>query len=186
LITQKDDFVDVKKTQGGDGGAYRRLVERHQDKVSNLMWRFSRDPNTHRELVQEVFVELFLSLSGYKPLAPFSHWLARIATRVGYRFWKQEARKKSTPTIPLEDWDQVETPQIEECSPAEAAEMLNRLISHLPPRDRLVLTLRFLEDQSIEKTAELTGWSKSMVKVQTMRAKKKLKKIFESWDWESL
>ena len=34
-----------------------------------------------------------------------------------------------------------------------------------------MLTLRYVEEHSVEKTAELTGWSKTMVKVQAWRAR---------------
>ena len=63
--------------------------------------------------------------------------------------------------------------------PNEVAEMLHRLLKKLPPRDRLVLTLRYLQQNSIFETAELTGWTVAMVKVQTWRAKNKFKKLYE-------
>ena len=56
--------------------------------------------------------------------------------------------------------------------------MLHGLLEELPPRDRLVLTLRYLEELSVEETAERTGWSRAMVKVQAWRAREKLKRLF--------
>jgi len=41
------------------------------------------------------------------------------------------------------------------------------------------LTLRFVEERSVKETAELTGWTQTLVKVQTLRARGKLKKLFE-------
>ncbi len=64
--------------------------------------------------------------------------------------------------------------------PEEAAEILHSLLDRLPPRDRLVLMLRYVEDRSVEETAELTGWTQTMVKVQAWRARNKLKKLFEA------
>ena len=62
------------------------------------------------------------------------------------------------------------------------AEILYRLLEQLPPRDRLVLTLRFLEEKNVEQTAEWTGWSQAMVKVQTLRARRKLKRLFDRYE----
>jgi len=173
------DREDVKRSQKGDGDAFRHLIEKHQSSISSRMWRFSRDPLVHEELVQDVFIEVYKSLGTYRFKAPFSHWLARIATRIGYRYWKKMARQRSNPTVPLEEWDGIREERIDELDPEAAADLLHRLLAMLPPRDRLVLTLRYIEDHSIEETARMAGWSRSMTKVQIWRAKKKLKKLFE-------
>jgi len=176
---EQSDLRDVRRCLSGDGEAYRRLVARHQQRISGIMWRFSRDPDTHEDLVQDVFVEAYQSLGTYGARAPFSHWLARIATRVGYRHWKRERREGTIETVPLSEWDAVLEQPADDVGPAEAAELLHGLLAQLPPRDRLVLTLRYVEEHSVARTAELTGWSKAMVKVQAWRARSKLRKLFE-------
>ncbi len=178
------DISDIKNTLDGDDEAYKRLIERHQKQISSMMWRFSRDIGIHEELVQDVFVQVYLSLHTYKQKSPFTHWLCRIATRVGFRYWKTRASKAKLKTISLEDWDQASSVAAENLKPNEAGEILHRMLSKLPPRDRLVLTLRYLEQQSVNQTAESVGWSVPMVKVQTWRAKNKLKKLFEQFATE--
>ena len=173
------DIEDVRRCRSGDGEAYRRLVERHQGRVASMMWRFSRDPESHEELVQNVFVEAYVSLPRYRPTGAFSHWLARIATRVGYRFWKEQARERAHPTVSLDEWDHLPADNPDEMAPSQAAELLHRLLGQLPPRDRLVLTLQFLEAHTVEQIARQTGWSRAMVKVQSWRARRKLKRLFE-------
>jgi RNA polymerase sigma-70 factor (ECF subfamily) len=170
------EVADIRQSQNGDAEAYRRLIESHQNYVGQLLWRFSRDKAVHEELVQDVFVEAYFSLHSYKGTAPFSHWLARIATRVGYRYWKKAAAQ--TADLSLEEWDRVAAAGDHDDMP-EAAELLYRLLGQLPPRDRLVLTLRYIDDCDVAETAQRTGWTKTMVKVQALRAKMKLKKLFD-------
>ncbi len=81
--------------------------------------------------------------------------------------------------VPLEEWNQAVWEQPESLEPEEAGEILYSLLERLPPRDRLVLMLRYIENRSIEETTELTGWTRTMVKVQAWRARKKLKRLFE-------
>lgn len=175
------ELADIEETRQGDSDAYQRLVERHQDHVARILWRFSRDRMVHEELVQDVFVEAYLSLNTYRGRAPFSHWLARIATRVGYRFWKEKARQKETESFRLAEWDDVaeDGDAIERIEADQAADLLHRLLEQLPPRDRLVLMLRYLEGCDVAETARRTGWTKTMVKVQALRARDKLKKLLE-------
>jgi RNA polymerase sigma-70 factor (ECF subfamily) len=176
-----EDWENVKRTRDGDPEAYRRLIERHQDHVGRILWRFSRDRGVHEELVQDVFVEAYLSLSGYSSKAPFAHWLARIATRVGYRYWKEKARRRKTEPFDLQKWDEAtgDGAVARALEPEQAAELLHRLLEQMPPRDRLVLTLRYLDRCDVAETAQRTGWTRTMVKVQTLRARKKLRKLIE-------
>lgn len=177
LDCNDEDARDIRMSLEGNGEAYRRLIERHQAQVAAMMWRFSREPGVHEELVHDVFVEAFMSLSNYKAIGQFSNWLARIATRVGYRYWRQMAKDRMSHSITAEEAYLIATQPEPNIEPKDAAELLHKLLQQLPPRDRLVLTLRFVDSHSVEKTAELTGWSQTMVKVQTWRAKQKLKKI---------
>jgi len=181
-----DDSEDIRQARQGDSDAYRRLVERYQNHVAQILWRFSRDRSVHEELVQDVFVEAYLSLNTYHGRAPLSHWLARIATRVGYRYWKEKARQKAVEPFSLEEWDQVADDDeiLDRIEPDRAADILHRLLGQLPPRDRLVLTMRYIEGCDVAETSRRTGWTKTMVKVQALRARNKLKKLVERSEME--
>ena len=171
------EIEDVRQSRQGNSDAYRRLVERHQDHVAGIMWRFSRDLRVHEELVQDVFVEAYMSLAGYRRKAPFAHWIARIATRVGYRYWKKKARRREQEVFTLEQWDRLPDEPDETMDASQAATLVHSLLARLRPRDRLVLTLRYLEGCDVAETAHRTGWTKSMVKVQTLRARNRLENL---------
>ncbi len=172
------ELEDVHLSRRGDSNAYTRLIKQHQSHVSRILWRFSRDHLVHEELVQDVFVEAYLSLGSYREKSPFGHWLSRIATRIGYRYWKQIARRHETESFSLAEWDQLPDESPDEMDPGRAADLLHRLLAQLRPRDRLVLTLRYLEGCDVAETARRTGWTRSMVKVQSLRARKRLEKLF--------
>ena len=59
--------------------------------------------------------------------------------------------------------------------PDEAA-----VLARLAPRDRLVMTLMYLEQCTVAQIAELTGWSESLVKVQAFRARRRLRRLCET------
>jgi RNA polymerase sigma-70 factor (ECF subfamily) len=100
--------------------------------------------------------------------------------RVGYRHWKKLKRQRNNPHVSLDEWEQLaDTNTPDALAGKEAADLLYRLLGQLTPRNRMVLTLRFVEEKSVEETSELTGWSQTMVKVQTLRARNQLKKLFE-------
>ncbi len=90
----EQDRQDIENARNGDHEAFRRLVERYEADISRLMWRFTPLKQVCEELVQEAFVEAYLSLGSYKFKAAFLFWLKTIATRVGYRLWKRRAKER--------------------------------------------------------------------------------------------
>jgi RNA polymerase sigma-70 factor (ECF subfamily) len=168
------DLRDVADSRQGDGEAYRRLVRRHQAAIARRMRRFACHAADVEDLVQEVFVQAYFSLGKFSARAPFEHWLNRIATRVGYRAWKRQ--RSTRPSVTLDDRLAPSAPQAQG---NEAAEILQQVLWQLSPRDRLVLTLLYLEDRSIAEAAQLVGWSRTMVKVQAFRARARLRKLLE-------
>lgn len=170
------DQRDIAASLNGDGEAYARLVQHYQNQVVAQMWRFTRDTAVLEELVQEVFVEAYLSLKGFRGRAPFLHWLRRVATRVGYRHWKSQVRKRDREEALTETRLKLATAPAD-LSPFEAAEALYRLFAKLPSQDRLVLTLFYFEECDTNEIASRTGWNRTLVKVRLHRARKKLKAL---------
>lgn len=172
------DMADVEAVLSGDGDRYSSIVKRYQNYVSKIMWRFSRDRQVHEELVHDTFVEAYMSLGGYRGKSGLASWLATIATRQGYKFWREQSLQKASP-LQIEEWDMVADPsQADSVEPEKVSDLLFKLLGQLPARDRLVMTLRYIEDCSVEETAGRTGWSQTMVKVQLWRAKKKLLELY--------
>lgn len=175
----RTDWPEVQASLKGDGEAYARLVRRYQHEIAAYMWRFTRDRTQWEELVHDVFVEAYLSLRTYQGAAPLGHWLRRIATRVGYRWWKQRARRRRQTSLGLLDADGLSNANRYPTTAEEAGAIVHAVLARLSARDRLVLTLLYLEECSVAEAARLTGWSQTMVKVQAFRARKKLKRLLE-------
>jgi RNA polymerase sigma-70 factor (ECF subfamily) len=172
-VREETISADVRAAVGGDGQAYARIIRQYQGVIAGRMTRFSRDPTVVEELVHDVFVEAYLSLGRYRGDAPLEHWLQRIATRVGYRYWKRRERERVAP-LPAD----VHDPRlVADRSAEDAAEAVAELLERLSPRDRLVLTLLYIESRSVAEAAEMAGWSQTMVKVQAYRARKRLREL---------
>ncbi len=168
------DRTDIDASLRGDGSAFARLVERHQQAVGRLMHRFARDRATHETLVQDTFVEAWQSLASFRGDAPFVHWLRVLGTRVGFRHWRTSARHRPLTSVTPETLDTLPAAEDGRSAANEAAEIVHALLARVSPRDRLVLTLLHLEGLSVQEIATLTGWSRVMVKVQAHRARRRL------------
>jgi len=175
-MVSEEDQQDIADSLAGNGEGYSRLVRRYQDRVAAQMWRFTRDTVVLDQLVQDVFVDAYLSLKGFRGRAPFLHWLRRVATRVGFRYWKSRARMEEREEALKEtNLNLPGAPEV--LTPSEAADTLYQLLGKLPPADRLVLTLFYFEECDVKEISSRSGWNRALVKVRLHRARKKLKSL---------
>jgi RNA polymerase sigma-70 factor (ECF subfamily) len=61
-----------------------------------------------------------------------------------------------------------------------AREIVEKLLAQLAPAERLVLTLLHLEGRTVEEIRQITGWNVPVIKVRAFRARRKLRKHFET------
>jgi RNA polymerase sigma-70 factor (ECF subfamily) len=179
------DRLDVEKTLAGDHEAFSRLVERHGQAIHQRMRSFSRDELIGEELAQDVFVEAFVGLASYRGDAPFRNWLMRIATFVGYKYWREREKRKKEISLP-EEWDlpAADGPEAGPGDPEKAADLLHALLAALPERDRLLLTLAYVEECSTREIAEQLGVGRALVPMSVFKAKLKLKRLAGREPWK--
>jgi len=176
MTEQHPDASDIAASLQGDGAAFAHLIRRYQGQVAGDLSRFTHDRLRLEELTQDVFVEAYNSLRTYRGEAPFGHWLRKITVRVGYRFLKEAGKNRARDEAVPEPASTEADP---EPGPAEAAARVQGLLAKLAPRDRLVLTLMYMQGLSVAEIADRTGWSRIMVKVQAFRARQRLKRLLE-------
>jgi RNA polymerase sigma-70 factor, ECF subfamily len=81
---------------------YRLLMERYEDKLIRYVRRISGvAPESVEDIVQDVFLKVFINLNSYDPKRAFSSWIYRIAHNETINFWRRN-KKKNESVISLE------------------------------------------------------------------------------------
>ncbi len=180
---QQADRAVVDRVLAGDVNAFELLFNRYRGHVTAIVRRHVPGEWV-AENVQDAFVRAFQSLGGWKADAPFRAWLATIAVRACYDFWRRQYRQREIPMSRLseahrewlenslsdrsrDDWEALGRR-------AEAREILAWALDRLGPEDRMVLELVHLEGLAVKEAARLLGWSTANVKVRAHRARKKI------------
>lgn len=176
------DFNDIAAARNGDAEAFRRLVQRYQPVIAVQMRRFSREPQLCEELVHDVFVAAYFSLTSYRGDAPWLHWLRKIAVRIGYQHWTARKATREVVHLSPEDWQVLQGTSSEPIAAQEAADFVAHLLAQLPPADRLILTLLYLDGCSMVEAASQAGWTVMGAKLRAFRARKKLQALIQRGD----
>jgi len=195
-LSMADDSLPVERSSHEEGDLVRRirqgeterfaeLIDRYQRHVSRIVGR--RVPADRvRELVHEVFVKAYVNLAQFSDSVPFEHWLAGIAVRTCYDFWRERAREEVPVSALSEEhqrWiEQTMSSQSDrqfrdQTAKQDAAEVLEWALRQLSPENRAVLTLVHLDGYSVREAAQLLGWSLVNVKVRAHRARRALRAL---------
>jgi len=180
------DAEIVRLVVEGKTDAFETLVTRHQAQVFKIVGRHVPRAQVE-EVAQDVFVRAFTSLATFSERAPFHHWLASLAVRTCYGFWREAYRSRETPMSALSEegqkWvEHVLTVQADrsfhqQAAAQEAQTVLHWALDQLSPENRTVLTLVYLEGLSVREAAALLGWSQVNVKVRAHRARLRLRTL---------
>jgi RNA polymerase sigma-70 factor (ECF subfamily) len=185
-----DDAEIIDRVLQGEIDRFAELIDRHRQHVLKIV-------NGHvpadrvAEVAHDVFVRAYRGLPRFSGRVPFEHWLARLAVRACYDFWRASRREDvpvSSLTKDQAGWlDRALAAQSDEqfreqAGRRESLEVLDWALAQLSPENRLVLTLVYLEGRSVREAADLLGWSLVNVKVRCHRARQALRTLFQEWE----
>ncbi len=170
----------------GDEKAFDYLVQNHQVRVYNVCLGLLGNAEDAEDTAQEVFVEVFRSVSGFKAESKLSTWIYRIATSKSLDLMRSRKRKKRFAFISSLYGAGSNTPRMEhpdfihpgiQLENKEMAGHLLKAIEQLPENQKVAFTLHKIEGLSYQETGEVMETSLSSVESLLLRAKQNIKNI---------
>jgi RNA polymerase sigma-70 factor (ECF subfamily) len=163
----------VARARGGDHRAFEDLVRRHKDGVLNLARRIVVDSDAAEDVTQEAFIKAYRQLHRFRGGAAFSTWLYRIAVNEARMYLRSQRRRQAR-------WDtqrDLEATRPPAPKPGEAERPLAALLQGLPEKQRVALSLFYLQELSIEQIAEAAGARPGTVKAWLSRGRERLRRL---------
>lgn len=182
-MDRKADILSyIDKVLEGNVNAYSVIVDRHKDRVYNLAFRICCNHEEAEEISQDSFLKAYRALGSFKRKSSFSTWLYRIV----YNTAISQVRAKRREVLSLEDFpadaeDFIGTGTTEEEDENEyRRSLLDFAFQKISDEERSLITLHYYEDMSTEELSEITGISKSNIKVKLFRARQKMLQVIEN------
>ncbi len=179
LAVAEREQLPVPQARAGEPVAWDTLFKRYQLPLYVYVFELVHDEQTSLDVVQETFIAAARHIASLRDDGRFGSWLFGIAHQKCVQRWRRKDREASA----LEEI--VGSPVELEEDPSELlirreqeAEFMQRL-NQLPPPQRSVLLLHFVEDFSLEEIADITGAQMGTVKSRLHYAKRALRKLIE-------
>jgi RNA polymerase sigma-70 factor (ECF subfamily) len=180
----------IKQTLNGDVNQFKLIINEFKNHVLGIIAKYVPVDKTE-ELAQEAFIKAYESLKNYSGQGEFKSWIAKIAVRVCFDYWKKEYKWKEK-IFSLDEINPDQAKWIEQAIESsseeshdeliqrtEAKEILSIALNKLNPQEKLIISMIYLEGFSLNEVAKQFNWGESAVKMKSLRAKKKLKDILE-------
>jgi RNA polymerase sigma-70 factor (ECF subfamily) len=173
-VTVDDGAAAVDRVLRGDVAAFAAIVERWQDPLVALAYRFCHDRSRAEDMAQEAFVRAFRALGQWRREAAFSTWLFALATNV----YRAELRRRRAPLVSLDDVadpaGSLDVAAEHEASDRRAA--VRRALHALPARYRDALVLFYFHEMDVERAAASLGVPEGTVKARLSRGRELLRR----------
>jgi RNA polymerase sigma factor (sigma-70 family) len=175
----------IKKITKGDENAFKLIYELYSKRIFNTVLHFLQNQSDAEDITQEVFIEIFRSISGFKHNSKFFTWIYRIAVTKSLDFIRRKKRKKRFALNIILEPDEIKSEDFNhpgiDIENKERALALFNAIRKLSENQRIAFTLNKIDGLEYKEIAEIMKISLSSVESLIFRAKEKLKKLLYSY-----
>jgi RNA polymerase sigma-70 factor (ECF subfamily) len=176
-----DEKQQIRKVLRGDLSAFGYFVDTCQDMALTIAYRICNNRQDAEDIVQDSFVKAFHNLHTFKSDSRFSTWFYRIVYNTALTALRNVPPDRRF--VDLEETEMadsyVDPDTLEGMDEAERQEMLNRALDRMPRDERLILSLFYLEENSVREVAKITGLTVSNTRVKLHRARKRMYQIMK-------
>lgn len=144
----------------------------HKHLVHTVSLRVLRNREDAEESTQDAFIKAFQNFQGFQGGSRLSTWLYSIAFRTAV----SKLRTRRAATIAPDEVSESAFGHSDR-DPTEQGDRkraLERALAELPEEDATVVTLFYLNEQSVEEIVTITGLTASNVKVKLHRSRKRM------------
>jgi RNA polymerase sigma-70 factor (ECF subfamily) len=177
----------AKLSLKGDQQAFAELVDLYQDKLFHMAYRMLNSRQEAEDVVQDTFLRVYKNLDRYDETLKFSTWIYRIATNLCI---DRLRKRKPTYSLDAESSDHEgldgysmipsdnRTPE-SELLLSDTQRIIHAAIASLPPKYKSVMTLRYMQDLSLQEIGDVLDMPVTTIKTRVHRGREFLRKKLE-------
>jgi len=167
------DEITIRRAINGDESALRAIWTQHAPRIDALVRRLVGDPDQAADVAQEVWIQIFRALPGYRGESQFSTWAHRIAVNRTLNALRSMRRISKAEVEIEEDTSMVE----HDGDRSMLAQTIDEAVQKLSPGARAVFVLHDVEGYTHEEIAVELGITSGGSKSQLFKARAKLRRL---------
>jgi RNA polymerase sigma factor (sigma-70 family) len=175
------DDLYLKLVLEGNTSKFSYFIEKYKGMAFSIAFRIVNNREDAEEIVQDAFLKAFKSLDKFRKDSKFSTWLYRIV--VNSSLLRTRSKRPESSSIESDDITDVVVENVESAYGSlvlsDQKKFVHYALEELSIEDRLLLTLHYLNENSIDEITEITGVAEGNVKMKLHRARNKMYKVLD-------
>ncbi len=151
-----------------------QLLEANQNIAHKICRLYTHDESSHKDLFQEITVQLWKAFPKFRGDSKFSTWMYRVALNTAITLYRKKKRRVNT--TPLDDLNFKISSDVYDDTIEENLKLMYAAIKELNDIDKALVFL-YLEDKNYKEISETLGITEVNARVKMNRVKTKLKRI---------
>ncbi len=180
----------IQQLREGNREAFNKLVEEHKDGVLNICNGFVKNAEEAEDITQEVFVEVYKTISNFREDSSLFTWIYRIAVSRSLDAIKKKKSIKRAAFFEKRVQAEVAEYEIDntasdtlspdsELEQIQQRQFIDHSLSKLTESQRTAFVLSHQDGLSYKEIAEIMGKSLTSIESLIHRSKQTLRKIME-------
>jgi RNA polymerase sigma-70 factor, ECF subfamily len=172
----------IESSKRNDEKSFRKIVEGYQSMVYSLAFRLLCNEEEAKDTVQDTFIRVWMNLTKYNPTHKFSTWLYTIASNLCLDKLKSSKHYIQSFAIDEKLNNLISSENVEQkLINSELGEIILALTNELTPKQKIVFTLRYLEDLEVEEIVKITSLSPEKIKSNLFLARQTIRQKLEKY-----
>jgi RNA polymerase sigma-70 factor (ECF subfamily) len=172
------DLELARRCQEGDADAFEDLYRAHAGRLYNLTLRMLGSASEAEDLVQEVFLQAYRKVGGFRGESSLGTWLYRLGVNQCLDYLRSRQARAGRATDSLDEPDAPELASEVPMVPTAISRLdLERAIGQLPAGCRAAFLLHDVEGFEHQEVARILGVAEGTSKSQVHKARLKLRAI---------
>jgi RNA polymerase sigma-70 factor (ECF subfamily) len=166
-----EEVVLIRRAQAGDADAFAKIVEKHWKRAFWTAYDVLYDHDRAQDVAQEAFVKVYRALQSFDMGRDFASWLYRIVLNLAIDHKRRRDRDRSVPTDKVEELFDSKKALVEDDERAATTERVEVVLSSMPEKYRIPLTLKDIDGLPVEEVARILDISYSTVRWRLHKAR---------------
>lgn len=173
------DATRVEATLAGDPDAFRGLVQHYEERVTRVALGVVGNPDEARDVAQEAFLRAYKSLARFQAGQSFYTWLYRIVVNLSIDALRKRAADRHVALEEFGDSMGTESPPDALLEQRDLRRQVQRVLSLLPTKYRVVLVLRDMDELGCWDIAKVVGCTHATARWRLHKARKMFRDAWE-------
>jgi RNA polymerase sigma-70 factor (ECF subfamily) len=165
LELENAELVERMRTEPADTA--RLVYARFAPAINRLVWRLLGADPDHNDVVQQVFYRVLRQIGRLREPEKIDSWVQRIAVNTVYELLRRrQVRRLFLKELPTE----AHADLVRDVETRDVLLRTKAVVDRLPPKERIVFVLYYVEGRTLAELAEIGGYSIATAKRRVMRA----------------